>query len=53
MRFWYNHVTGVSQWEVPDGIDESRVEEQPMWQEGEHQESYEAQEVHDLDDLGI
>lgn len=49
MRFWYNHVTGASQWETPEGYDENTVPE-PSWEEQQH---HDVEEIHNLDDLGI
>ena len=47
--FWYNHVTGVSQWECP--YDAPAEEPNPFDDDqGEHEF---VQEVHHTDDLGI
>ena len=55
MRFWYNFVTGVSQWELPEGINEADYsEEPPSWEDAqEGEQEHDIKEVHDLNDLGI
>ena len=54
MRFWYNHTTGASQWETPEGVNEADHDEanDQDWdlQEGEEQGVY---DVNHVDDLGI
>ena len=58
--FWYNHITGVSQWECPydppAGTEAQAEGDNGYYDEHDHDhdgEEHEAQVVHDTDDLGI
>ena len=57
--FWYNHITGVSQWECPydppvvDNNDNTLTDDNNAYFDEHDHDEHDAQVVHDTDDLGI